>query len=193
MIDINKITNEIVTIVTKEGYAPQLDYSIKLSGYDIYKYNFIVADKYKLGVIRPQGLLSIIPKIIYDGIAYKQYMVWEQDETKNYYFFRRKYARVLDYTYATMSIEAIGKIDKLIVYEFFNRITSRCCSMVEDDSGLKGNFNIQEDSQALVILLKKMHVLGNSIFSCWREGKSPRFRFVETIIDPSFRPHSIVY
>jgi hypothetical protein len=188
MNDLKLLVEKIEDIVIKEGYAPILDYSISLSGYEIYKYYIEKAEKYKLGFSDSPLLSYAIPRMIYDGIAYRQYMYWDIQGDKNYYYFRRNYAKTLDIAYAAMSLEELGCLDYLIVHDFFERIATLCNNHLKDDYYIhEGEDNIED----LQYVFEKMHFLGRSIYSCWKEGNCPRFRFVKRIIDDSFNPYGI--
>ena len=133
MNDLKLLVEKIEDIVIKDGYAPILDYSISLSGYEIYKYYIEKAEKYKLGFSDSPLLSYAIPRMIYDGIAYRQYMYWDIQGDKNYYYFRRNYAKTLDIAYAAMSLEELGCLDYLIVHDFFDRIATLCNNHLKDD------------------------------------------------------------
>lgn len=192
MNNLKSLVKIIEDIVIKEGYAPNLDYSISLSGYEIYKYYIEKAEKYKLGFSGSPLLSYAIPRMIYDGIAYRQYMDWDVVGDKNYYYFRRNYAKTLDMAYAMMSSEELGSLDCLIVHDFFERIATLCKNHLEEDYYINDEDNICEDNITdLQYVFEKMHILGHSIYSCWKENKCPRFRFVKRITDDSFNPFGI--
>ena len=191
MNDLNTLVKNIEEIVINEGYAPELDYSVKLSGYEIYKYYIEKAEKYKLGFSDSPLLSYAIPRMIYDGMAYRQYLDWDIQGEKNYYYFRRKYAATLEIAYVMISSEELGNLDRLIVNEFFVRIKSLCENFLEEDYYINNDFGYHDDIADLRFVFERMHILGYSIFSCWKENKSPRFRFVKNILDDSFNPYGL--
>jgi len=188
MNNLKSLVKKIEDIIIKEGYAPNLDFSISLSGYEIYKYYIEKAQKYKLGFSDSPLLSYAIPRMIYDGIAYRQYMDWDIKGEKNYYYFRYYCAQTLDMAYAMMSLEELGSLDNLIVHDFFVRISALCKSHLENDYYINEEYSYQDDSSDLQYVFERMHILGHSIYSCWKDGKCPRFRFVNRIIDDSFNP-----
>ena len=90
-----------------------------------------------------------------------------------------------------MSLEELGSLDNLIVNEFFKRIEEICKSQLEDDYYINDEFGYQDSESDLGYIFERMHVLGHSIYTSWKEGLCPRFRFVKRIIDDSFNPYGI--
>lgn len=195
-----KMIDKITHVVMQTGYATEQP-NEKLSGYEIMKYFIEKTEKYKFGMC-PSSVLSLskaIPRLIYDGIAYQQYMGWKtyreiwgygRFEEKNYYYFRYNHAFGVDMAYNVMmnpESEFRGD-DEIIVYSLFQKIEKIVqCEIVEDIS-LETNCGIIEDNN-LKYLFERLHVLGRSIFLSWKENECPRFRLVKSIIcDTFFNP-----
>lgn len=121
------LLDRISDIILHNGYANQ-QATEHLSGYEIVKYFIERSKKYNLGLC-PSGapLLSYaIPRMIFDGIAYQQYLGWHSCEEKNYYFFRYHYASILDLSYSFMMSDnlELEDVDLLIVASLFLKIES---------------------------------------------------------------------
>lgn len=160
------ILNRISDIILHNGYANQ-QATEHLSGYEIIKYYIERSEKYKLGLC-PSGspLLSYsIPRMVFDGIAYQQYMEWHSYEEKNYYYFRYHYASILDLSYLFMMSDnqELGDVDLLIVSSLFQKIESIVREELEDDYYLENNDGHIKD-QELKYLFERLHFLGRSIY-----------------------------
>lgn len=187
------ILNRISDIILHNGYANQLA-TEHLSGYEIIKYYIERSEKYKLGLC-PSGspLLSYsIPRMVFDGIAYQQYMEWHSYEEKNYYYFRYHYASILDLSYLFMMSDnqELGDVDLLIVSSLFQKIESIVREELEDDYYLENDEGHIEDKE-LKYLFERLHFLGRSIYVSWINDNSPRFRFAKKLINDQFNPFGI--
>lgn len=185
------IINRISILITESGYAPIITYQNALSGSEIVKYFIERAEKYKLGLC-PEGtpLLShTIPRLVFDGIAFQQYLEWDMNSEKNYYYFRYNYAQILDLLYLFMMGEnqELGDIDIMIVSTLFHKLDKIVTEEISNDFYLENNNGYFEDEN-IKTLFAKLHVLGRSIFLCWKSQNSPRFRMANKLIDEQFNP-----
>ena len=185
------IINRITILITESGYAPVISYQNALSGYEIVKYFIERAEKYKLGLC-PEGtpLLShAIPRIVFDGIAFQQYLEWDMNSERNYYYFRYNYAQILDLLYLFMMGEnqELGDIDIMIVSTLFHKIDKIVTEEISNDFYLENNNGYLEDEN-IKTLFAKLHILGRSIFLCWKSQNRPRFRMANKLIDEQFNP-----
>lgn len=116
------LLSRISDTILHNGYANQQT-TDHLSGYEIVKYFIERSEKYNLGLCSSGSpLLSYsISRMVFDGIAYQQYMGWHSYtyEEKNYYFFRYHYASILDLSYLSM----MSDNQELVV---FHRVCLRC-------------------------------------------------------------------
>ena len=184
------LLNHISEIILHNGYANQQN-TEHLSGYQIVKYYIERSEKYKLGLC-PSGNLLLsysIPRMVFDGIAYQQYMGWNTHEEKNYYFFRYHYASILDLSYAFMmsNNQELGDIDLLIVASLFQKIESIVKDELKDDYYLENDCSCIDDNE-LKNLFERLHFLGRSIYLSWANDNSPRFRFAKKLINDQFNP-----
>ena len=193
MSNYNTMIQRITTLITESGYAPIISRHNNLSGYEIVKYFIEYSEKYKLG-LSPEvaPLLSYaIPRIIYDGIAFQQYMGWEMDHDKNYYYFRYYYAQIIDLSYIFMMGEnqELGDVDVMVVSTLFHKIIKIVNEEILDDFYLEKDCGCLNDENFRA-LFAHLHLLGRSIFSCWQLQNSPRFRVVKKLINDQFNPIS---
>lgn len=177
---------ELKDLLIKEGYISK-DLSVEaLSGKYIYTYYFERAEKYKLG-LNPQNdpnLDSFAPIIIYDGMAYEEYLSWpipDFIEEKNYYFFRRRCAKTLDIS-SCIAIE--GKLsvgyNEFCIFKMFKLINEFLNNKIPYGS-------ISETEPNLVYsYLYWLHIIGRLIVKSWKEEKSIRLSECDQILDRQF-------
>lgn len=183
------LIKHISDTILHDGYANQQATGY-LSGHEIVKYFVERSEKYKLG-LSPSGnpLLSyLIPRIVFDGIAYQQYM-GRNTQGGNYYFFRRNYASTLDFLYLYMMSEnqELGEVDLFIVSSLFHKIESIVNEELEHDFHLEKNCGYMEDNE-LKYLFERLHFLGRCIYVSWINHNSPRFRLIKNLIDEKMYP-----
>lgn len=195
------VVNRITNLVTQTGYAPKLYYDGKLSGYQIVKYYIERSEKYNLG-LAPSGtpdLSYALSRMVYDGIAYQQYlewndtgMIWNIPKEKNYYYFRYHFAATLDISYMLMmSDSTFLDVDVAVVSTLFSKIKSLIAKELKVDISLERNKGCLQN-QELKFAFEELHVLGRSIYICWTKKMSPRFRLINKLISASnFNPWGI--
>lgn len=165
------------------GYANQ-QATERLSGHEIVKYFIERSEKYNIGLCPGSSpLLSYaIPRIVFDGIAYQQYLEWKTFQEKNYYYFRYHYASILDMSYLFMMSDnpELGEFDMIIVSSLFRKIETIVKEELEEDYYLENNCNHINDYE-LKYLFEKLHFLGRSIYISWINENCPRFRLVRKL------------
>ena len=192
------VVDKVTNLIVNQGYAPQLTNEYFLTGYEIYKYFFEQSKKYKLGLL-PGAIPKmsyIIRRIVYDGMAYQKFMMVRPHS--NYYYFRHDYGEVLDTAFMFADFDAKNNstlidIDIIIVSSLFRKIKEITDKIVDND-----DYTIYDDEyyipneRSFHYMLERLHLLGRSIYSCWKSGNSPRFRFIKNdLIDSYYSPSSI--